>query len=231
MSTINTRNQIGIDKALQYAVTFAWEELQATKPRSIRVEYLCEPGAALNQLSVWSARAGGYQDLVFDYSAWTSSPRPEGARLAEGHPAGLPRTLDFIMQHQNRFTRPADAGRHGLVLVYPPREDDRTEAATWIRGIETSENETCEGGAPSRPAERSEGRPQNRVQQASAQAVEQACPGESTATVSDATGYSGGEPAAARQNGRGGSFRITVCVARVDPGEATSSGLSLSNDF
>lgn len=197
----NTRNQIGIDKALQYAVTFAWEEFQAIKPRSVRVEYLCEPGAALNHLSVWSARAGGYQDLVFDYATWTSSSQPDGARFADGHPEGLAQTLDFIMQHQDQFTRPPDAGRHGLVLIYPPQGDDRIEAATWIRGIETPQNETSGGEAPARPSkqspERSEVHGQNRVQQALAQIVEQARPGDPTATVSDATGYSGGKPAKA----------------------------------
>jgi hypothetical protein len=152
--TINTRNQVGIDQAFQYAVTFAWEEFKAIRPRSIRVEYVCEPGAPLNHLSVWSARAGGYQDLVFDYRIWTSSAHPAGARVAKGYPEGLAQTLDFIMQHQNQFTRPPDAGRHGLVLIYPPEGDDRIEAATWIRGIETPENETSGEQAPKRPPKR-----------------------------------------------------------------------------
>jgi hypothetical protein len=152
--TISTRNQVGIDQAFHYAVTFAWEEFQAIRPRSIRVEYVCEPGAPLNHLSVWSARAGGYQDLVFDYRTWTSSAQPSGARVAKGHPEGLAQTLDFIMQHQNQFTRPSDAGRHGLVLVYPPEGADRIEAATWIRGIETPENETSGEQAPKRPPKR-----------------------------------------------------------------------------
>jgi len=135
---IDTRNQLEIDKAFQYAVTSAWGEFKAARPQSIRVEYLCERAAALNHLSVWSVRDGGYQDLVFDYSVWTSSAHPTGARLVNGHyPEGLAQTLDFIMQHQNQFTRPADAGRHGLVLIYPPAEgDDRIKAATWMKGVQ-----------------------------------------------------------------------------------------------
>ena len=35
------------------------------------------------------------------------------------------------MKHQGQFTRPADAGRHGLVLIHPPDEDDRREAESW----------------------------------------------------------------------------------------------------
>jgi len=146
----NTRNQMGIDKAFRYAVTLAWEKFETTKPRAIRVEYLCEPGAALNHLSVWSVRAGGYQDLLFDYRAWISSTDP--ACFANGHyPEGLARTIDFIMQHQHQFTRPADASRHGLVLIYPPDGDDRIEATTWIREVQSTENETSRGEAPERP--------------------------------------------------------------------------------
>jgi len=148
---INTRNQLAIDKAFQYAVTLSWAEFKATGPRSIRVEYLCEPETALNYLSIWSVRAGGYQDLVFDYGAWTSSAHPNGATVVNGHhPQGLAETIDFIMQHQNQFTRPADAGRHGLVLIYPPEGDDRIEAATWMSGVQALENESSRGKAPKR---------------------------------------------------------------------------------
>ncbi len=42
--------------------------------------------------------------------------------------------LDFIMKNQSQFTRPVDACRDALVLVYPPTEDDRAEAATWMSG-------------------------------------------------------------------------------------------------
>lgn len=190
-NTASTRNQIGIDQAFRYAVTLAWEEFKTTKPRAIRVEYLCEPGAALNHLSLWSVKAGGYQDLVFDYEAWTSSTHSGGARFADGHyPEGLAHTLDFIMQHQNQFTRPADAGRPGLVLIYPPDGDDRIEAATWVRGVQSMENETSRGEA----RKRLEDHRQNRGEEASSRANGQAYPTEGTATAPDATGYSGCEP-------------------------------------
>lgn len=199
--TTNTRNQIGVDKAFRYAVILAWEKFERTNPRAIRVEYLCEPGAALNHLSVWSVRAGGYQDLVFDYQARISSSDQSGACFANGHdPKGLAQTLDFIMQHQHQFTRPADAGRHGLVLIHPPDADDRIEASNWIRGFRSTENERYREEAPRRP----EDHRQNRREEAASPASEQAYPG-GTATAPDATGYSGCEldeaPAAANAAG------------------------------
>lgn len=179
---------MGIDKAFQYAVTLAWEDFKAIKPRSIRVEYLCEPGAVLNHLNVWSVRAGGYQNLVCSYEEPTSA-HPGGTRFAnEPYSEGFGQTLDFIMHHQNQFTRPADAGRHGLVLIYPPEADDRIEAAAWFRGVQIVDNETSRGGAPKPP----EDYRQNQGEEAS-RTEEQEYPSEGTATVPDATGHSGYE--------------------------------------
>ncbi|MBZ5554224.1 MAG: hypothetical protein LAO21_16020 [Acidobacteriia bacterium] len=39
------------------------------------------------------------------------------------------------MEHQDQFTRRPEAGRHGLVLIYPPAGDECTEAATWMREV------------------------------------------------------------------------------------------------
>jgi hypothetical protein len=140
-----------LDKAFQYAVTLAWEDLMTPiEPRAIRLEYLWEPGSTLDCLSVWSVRAGGYQDLVCDFRASASLTDPSGACFGNGHSSDkLAATLDFIMKNQGQFTRPADAGRHGLVLIYPPDGDDRIDAATWMKrvqalGIEASSEEAHE---------------------------------------------------------------------------------------
>ena len=191
--TVKTHSgHVGLDKAFRYAVTLAWQDfMKPTEPRSIRVEYLGEPGTALDHLSVWSVRAGGYQDLVCDF--WTSASlvHPSGACFGNRHSSGkLAETLDFIMKNQGQFARPADAGRHGLVLIYTPDGDDRIEAATWIRGVRSTGNETSRGDAPKRP----EDHRQNRGEEAASPLDEQAYPTEGTATAPDATGYSGCEP-------------------------------------
>jgi hypothetical protein len=125
-----------LDKALACAVILAWEDLvKVTNLSSARVEYQCEPGASLDYLSVWSVRAGGEQDLVCDYWTWTSAAHPTGVRFRNSfHSDHLGQALDFILVNQDQFTRPADACRDGLALIYPPTEDDRTEAATWMSG-------------------------------------------------------------------------------------------------
>src|ERR1700758_4812411 len=118
--TKTASNLLELDKAFQYAVTLAWEDLMTPiEPRAIRVEYLWEPGSPLDHLNVWSVRAGGYQDLVCDFRASVSLAHPGGAGFVDRHSSDkLAATLAFIMRNQGQFTRPADAGRHGLVLIH-----------------------------------------------------------------------------------------------------------------
>ena len=74
-----------LNKGFRFAVILAWEDLvKVSRPCSARVEYLCEPGAALDYVSVWSVRAGGQQDLVCDYWTWTSAAHPRGLRFRNG---------------------------------------------------------------------------------------------------------------------------------------------------
>ena len=147
--TKTSSSLLELDKAFQYAVTLAWEDLMTPiEPRAIRVEYLCEPGSPLDHLSVWSVRAGGYQDLVCDFWASASLAHPSGARFGNRHSSDkLAATLDFVMKNAGQFTRPADAGRHGLVLLYPPDAKDRAEAATWMKRAQALRVEASPEGA------------------------------------------------------------------------------------
>ena len=126
-----------LDKALEFAVILAWEDLmKVTNPCSARVEYRCEPGTSLDYLGIWSVNAEGEQNMVCDYWTWTSSAHPSGVRFSNRfHSEQLGQTLDFILMNQDQFTRRADACRDGLALIYPPTGDERTEAATWMRGV------------------------------------------------------------------------------------------------
>jgi len=149
--TVETHSgRLELDEALHYAVTLAWEDLKTPiEPRSIRVEYLSEPGTVLDHLSVWSVRARGYQDLVCDYWARASSAHPTSMRFENAYCSDqLARILELILSNQGQFTRPADAGRHGLVQIHPPDADDRTEAAAWMKAIQTLESEGGAGEAP-----------------------------------------------------------------------------------
>lgn len=124
-----------LDKALQYAVVLAWDDLvKVSEPCSARAEYRCEPGTPLDHVSVWSAGAQGQQHLVCDYWRSASLAHSSGVRFRNGYSSDqLAETLDLIMQNQGQFTRAADACRDGLALIYPPSGGDRADAASWIR--------------------------------------------------------------------------------------------------
>ena len=126
-----------LDQALQWAVTLSWDDLmKPAAARSIRVEYFCEPGCSLEHLSVWSVKAGGYQDLICDYWTSTFSEHSAGASFAGRNVSDrLVLALGWIMKNQAQFTRAFDAGRHGLVLIYPPTAEECAEAVASMDAL------------------------------------------------------------------------------------------------
>lgn len=126
-----------LDKALGFAVILGWDDLKkVSEPCSARVEYRCEPGTSLDNLNVWWVDAEGRQDRVCEYWTLSCSAHPSGIGFDnkfQSQQLGL--ALDFILMNQGQFTRPADACRDGLALIYPPTGDERTEAAAWMKGV------------------------------------------------------------------------------------------------
>ena len=181
----NDSGRLELDSAFRYAVTLAWQDfMKPTEPRSIRVEYLCEPGRPLDHLSVWSVRAGGYRDLVCDFWTSASLAHPTGARFEDRcYSDALAQTLLFVMKNQGHFTRPADAGRHGLVLIHPPDADDRREAVTWMKGVQAFGIEASPEEAHERPGAQA----QHQEEKAWTSAEDEAPLHEPRATLSDET--------------------------------------------
>jgi hypothetical protein len=129
-----------LDKALGFAAILGWDDLKkVSDPCSARVEYRCEPGTSLDCLNVWSVDAEDHQNRVCEYWTGTSPAHPSGVHFSNRYDSKqLTQALDFILMNQDQFTRRADACPDGLVLIYPPTEDERAEAATWIKEIHGS---------------------------------------------------------------------------------------------
>lgn len=127
-----------LDTAFANAVVLAWEDLAKTAmPCSVRVEYRSEVGTPLDYLGIWSVGPKGHQFLVCDYWTCPSQAHPGGVRFWNGHHSDrLAQALDFLMKNQDQFTRPPDAFRDGIVLIDPPTEVERTQAATWMIGLQ-----------------------------------------------------------------------------------------------
>jgi len=186
MSDVTARTiRIELHKALQYAVTLAWEDLmKVSKPRSVQVEYSCEPGTALDHLRVWLIKDRGYRDLVCDYWTRSSPVHASGACFRNAHTSEkLAQALSFITENQELFTRPNDSGGHGLVLVHSPEANDLTEAATWMTMVKVFASALA---AQPRNDHRSIGLGWSQLD-------DDAHLNECAATVPDATGYSNQE--------------------------------------
>ena len=126
-----------LDKALGFAVILGWDDLKKVSDAcSARVEYQCEAGTSLDYVNVWSVDAEDHQNRVCEYWTGTSPAHPTGVRFTNSFQSDqLGQALDFILMNQGQFTRPADACRDGLALIYPPTADQIAEAATWMKGV------------------------------------------------------------------------------------------------
>jgi hypothetical protein len=136
-----------IDEALQFAVVQAWDELAVENPlRAVRVEYLFEPGAILNHVTVWLVEPRGYQDRACDY--WTrSSSHPEKWHWGKGiHSARLARALEFILENQERFRHAQDAALCRVIVVFTPGQEARAEAGVWAAALPFGDSEAHVAG-------------------------------------------------------------------------------------
>jgi len=124
---------MGFERALEFAVISSWEDLVKPHQRSsIHVEYANVDGAPVGSLQVW-ATYKGHGNLVCNYSVLLSAGSQwQGARFANSFASqALAEALDFIMQNQTQFSRPAGRGVNGLVQVGVPGRKEQSEAAQW----------------------------------------------------------------------------------------------------
>lgn len=128
-------NNMQLDKALEFAVILAWQDLMTGRVLSARVEYESKRGLPVDFLTVWTLTSGGTQDRVCDYATCASPDHPMGVRFTNDyHSNALAQALDFIMKNQEQLTRPDDAWRPHLVLIQPPTPELAAEATAWMAG-------------------------------------------------------------------------------------------------
>jgi hypothetical protein len=126
-----------LDKALRLAVVQAWKDLLKDATLcSVRVEYEQTTGTSLDQLHIWADMPKGYQFLICRFLTNSTSACPSGPCFANGyHSDKLAQSLNFIMANQDQFSHPFDASRYGLVLIYPPADEEPAETAAWMSAV------------------------------------------------------------------------------------------------
>ena len=134
---------VSIDDALRAVTILAWDDFAAVmSTRAVRIEYLCEPGIRLYELTIWVLTAGGYQERFCDYRLEQSAERPKEWRCwSRAHCTQLVDAVHFVMQNQERFRFAPGAPSHGIVIVSSPSAQERSEAGVWMKEIGAAELE------------------------------------------------------------------------------------------
>jgi Protein of unknown function (DUF2934) len=128
-----------LDRVLELAVISSWEELVVPDEScSIHVVYANVSNLALNSVEVWKVKDRGFEGLVCRYSISRTECLAARLHFANSYRSQiLADNLDFIMQNQSQFSRPADRSIHGLVQIERPSDEDRKIAISWrdsVRG-------------------------------------------------------------------------------------------------
>jgi hypothetical protein len=132
---VNPASAQRLDRVVEAAVILSWADLMKdSKSGLLHVEYACAADSSLEYLKLWSSVTRGDWRLACDYWMSASTLHAKGVHVENGFRSqDLSQTLEFIMQHQEAFSRCLDRGRTGLLQVQVPTEAESTAAAESVR--------------------------------------------------------------------------------------------------
>ena len=125
---------VTLDWILECAVVVSWTDLlQGEKSGSIHVDYCFSAKGSVDSLKVWLSTTRGHWHLVCEYGTIMSTDPPSGVRFEQGYEsAELAHNLQFIMRHQDAFQPALNHGRHGLLQVCVPTQQETETASAAI---------------------------------------------------------------------------------------------------
>jgi hypothetical protein len=131
---MNHSENPSFDRTLEAAVIVNWADLmRGTQTGLVHIEYGFAPSGTVDYLKVWSSITRGHWLLACEYWMSESTFHAAGIRYDNGYQSqGLANTLDSVMQNQNLFTLPPNAGRQGLLQISTPSQEESTAAATAL---------------------------------------------------------------------------------------------------
>jgi hypothetical protein len=124
-----------LDRVLESAIVVSWRDLiGGAQDGLIHIEYGFTPAGTLDYLKVWSSLTRGHWRLACEYWMSASTFHSTGVGFGNGYESeGLAHILEFVMQHQNEFTVPANLGRQGLLQISTPTPEETTAARGLVR--------------------------------------------------------------------------------------------------
>jgi hypothetical protein len=123
-----------LERAIESAIIVSWTDLmRGAQTGLIHVEYGFAATGTLDYLKVLSSITRGHWLLACEYWKSANTFHSIGIRFENGYESEeLARVLDFVMQHQNSFTLPPNLGRHGLLQISTPTEEESAAAAIAV---------------------------------------------------------------------------------------------------
>jgi hypothetical protein len=121
---------VTLDWMLECAVVVSWTDLlQRGKAGLIHVDYCFSAEGSVDSLKLWLSTTRGHWQLACEYSMTDSTQEQSVVHFEQGYEsADLARNLEFIMRRQDAFRPAQNHGRHGLLQVFAPTQQE-TETA------------------------------------------------------------------------------------------------------
>ena len=125
------------DRTLEAAVIANWADLmRGILTGLVHIEYGFAPSGTVDYLKVWSSITRGHWLLACEYWMSESTFHAASIRYDNGYESqSLAHNLDSLMQNQNLFTLPPNAGRQGLLQIPTPTQDESAAAATALNQV------------------------------------------------------------------------------------------------
>jgi hypothetical protein len=129
---LRTAHTLRFDRTLEYAVVQSWDELMPPSTSGlVQIEYQTGADGSVDFLKIWASTVRGHWSLICEFwmrSLWSHTT---GVRFANDyHAADLAHALEFMAEHEVAFSELP--GRHGLIQINPPTEEERREAKHWM---------------------------------------------------------------------------------------------------
>jgi hypothetical protein len=123
-----------LERILESAIVVSWADLmRGAQTGLIHIEYGFAPSDTLDYLQVWSSITRGHWLLTCEYWMSPSKFHGTGVHFENGYQSeGLAHILELVMQQQNAFVLPPDRGRHGLLQIPTPTQEEITAAAASV---------------------------------------------------------------------------------------------------
>jgi len=124
---------VTLDWILECAVVVSWTDLlQSGKSGSIHVDYCFSAKGSVDSLKRWLSTIRGHWHLACEYGTIMST-HPRVVRFEQGYQSTeLARNLELIMGHQDAFQPALNHGRHGLLQVSVPTQQETETASAAI---------------------------------------------------------------------------------------------------